>query len=120
MVCDAQVLLLRKKLMTTTQEAAAAAAGMSVRTARRWQKGGLPSARKRRYRRTLPAPFVEVWATEVVPILEQDKKGEGQATIGRPWSARNHLEGIHACASRYRPPSADMLNPPPPPPVSQR
>ncbi|MDY0059395.1 MAG: IS21 family transposase, partial [Myxococcota bacterium] len=73
MVSDAQVLLLRKKLMTMTQEAAAAAAGMSVRTARKWQRGGLPSVRAVRSWRTRPDPFAEVWAKEVVPILEQDK-----------------------------------------------
>ncbi|MDY0059646.1 MAG: IS21 family transposase [Myxococcota bacterium] len=80
MVSDAQVLLLRKKMMTMTQEAAAAAAGMSVRTARKWQRGGLPSVRAVRSWRTRPDPFAEVWAKEVVPILEQDKDGAVQAT----------------------------------------
>src|SRR5437899_924578 len=47
MVSDAQVRLLRQKRMERkTQEAAAAAAGMSVRTARTWARGPLPSAGK--------------------------------------------------------------------------
>ncbi len=44
MVTDEQVRLLRKKRMDgKTLEAAAAAAGMSERTARKWQAGPLPS-----------------------------------------------------------------------------
>jgi len=43
-VRDEQVRLLRqKRLEGKTQEAAAAAAGMSVRTAREWERGPLPS-----------------------------------------------------------------------------
>ncbi|MCC7380273.1 MAG: IS21 family transposase [Deltaproteobacteria bacterium] len=59
-----------------TQEAAAAAAGMSVRSARAWQSGGLPSETKAaRTWRTRPDPFAEVWASKVVPLLELDKEG---------------------------------------------
>jgi len=48
MVTDQQVRRLRQKIMEgNTQETAAAASGMSARTARTWQKGALPSERKR-------------------------------------------------------------------------
>lgn len=95
MVSDAQVLLLRKKLMTMTQEAAAAAAGMSVRTARKWQKGGLPTVRLPRRWRTRPDPFSGVWTTEVVPILERDRKGEVQATGLIELLIEKHPEQFH-------------------------
>jgi transposase len=63
-----------------TQEGAAAAAGMSVRTARKWEKGALPSETKgSRTWRTRSDPFEGVWAEEVVPLLKADKKGELQA-----------------------------------------
>ena len=59
-----------------TQEAAAAAAGMSTRTARRWENGSLPSEkRKARSWRTRPDPFAAVWEPEVAPLLERDDKG---------------------------------------------
>lgn len=62
-----------------TQEAAAAAAGMSVRSARKWEQGPLPSqARQRRWWRTRPDPFAEVWEQDVVPLLEADRAGELQ------------------------------------------
>ncbi len=81
MVSDRQVRLLRKKRMeNTTLEAAAAAAGMSERTARTWQRGPLPSETKEpRTWRTRPDPFVEVWATEIEPLLVRDKEGELEA-----------------------------------------
>ncbi len=74
MVTDEQVRVLRQKRMDgKTQEAAAAAAGMSERTAREWSEGPLPSAsKKERTWRTRADPFVEVWTTEVVPLLESD------------------------------------------------
>ena len=82
MVTDAQVRLLRRKLDEgKRQEGAAALAGMSVRSARRWQRGALPSqARAPRHWRTRKDPFAEVWESEVVPLLESDKDGELQAT----------------------------------------
>lgn len=81
MVTDEQVRLLRKKRMEgKTLEAAAAAAGMSERTARKWQVGPLPSqARPTRDWRTRPDPFAEVWQTDVVPLLEQDTEGRLEA-----------------------------------------
>jgi hypothetical protein len=77
MVTDEQVCLLRRKRMAgMTIEAAAAAAGMCERTAREWQSGPLPSACKgARHWRTRGDPFAEVWACEVVPLLEADADG---------------------------------------------
>src|SRR5262249_42165593 len=81
MVTDKQVRLLRKKRMAgKTLEAAASAVGMSERTARKWQRGAVPSATKTpRTWRTRPDPFTEVWATEIEPVLVQDKEGELEA-----------------------------------------
>ena len=82
MITDLQVRLLRRKLHEgKSQEAAAATAGMSVRSARQWQRGALPSESKPpRHWRTRKDPFVEAWDREVVPLLEADKDGELQAT----------------------------------------
>jgi hypothetical protein len=64
----------------TTLEAAAAAAGMSERTARTWQSGPLPSETKEpRAWRTRPDPFVEVWSTEIEPLLVTDQEGKLEA-----------------------------------------
>jgi hypothetical protein len=81
MVSDRQVRLLRKKRMEgKTLEAAAAAAGMSERTARAWQRGRLPSETERaRTWRTRPDPFVDVWATEIEPLLVADTEGKLEA-----------------------------------------
>lgn len=81
MVTDRQVRLLRQKRMEgKTQEAAAAAADMSVRTARKWEAGKLPSESKSsRGWRTRPDPFVEVWESVVVPLLVADTEGKLQA-----------------------------------------
>jgi transposase len=82
MVTDAQVRLLRRKRMEgKTQEAAAAAAGMSVRAARKWEAGALPSeARAPRTWRTRKDPFEDVWEEDVVPLLERDTKAVLEAT----------------------------------------
>ena len=74
---DAQVRLYRKKRMDEkTQEAAAAGAGMSVRSGRRWETGGLPSQeRAERDWRTRADPFAGVWSSEVEPLLKADEKG---------------------------------------------
>ena len=68
------------------QQAAAAASGMSVRTARTWQRGRLPSERKGKRRwRTRPDPFAGVWAEEVEPLLRSDVEGALQATTILEW-----------------------------------
>lgn len=76
MVTDEQVRLMRRKrtMENKTQEAAAAAAGMSVRTARDWDSGPLPSESKgKRHWRTRTDPFVDVWDSDIVPLLRADK-----------------------------------------------
>lgn len=82
MMTDAQVRLLRQKMSERkTQEAAAAAAAMSVRSARKWQAGALPSeTKKARSWRTRIDPFTDVWTTEVEPLLRADTEGVLQAT----------------------------------------
>ena len=72
MVSDAQVRLLRQKRMDgKTQEAAAATAGMSVRTAREWETGPVPSTTKQaRDWRTRPDPFAAIWPLEIEPLLQ--------------------------------------------------
>jgi len=79
---DAQVELLRQKMVEgKTQEAAAASAGMSVRSARDWKDGPLPTQTKRpRWWRTRSDPFKEVWAEKVLPMLLADDEGVLQAT----------------------------------------
>jgi len=68
------------------QAAAAAAVGMSVRTARSWQRGPLPSEKGRdRYWRTRPDPFAEVWAEEIEPLLQRDLDGVMRATTILEW-----------------------------------
>ena len=81
MVKDEQVRLLRSKMnQGKNQEAAAAAAGMSVRSARKWQTGPLPSQTKqRRDWRTRKDPFEDVWDSEIEPLLAVDSKGELEA-----------------------------------------
>ncbi len=82
MVTDQQVRLLRRKRMDgKSQEAAAAASGMSVRTAREWERGALPSqTRKKRSWRTRPDPFDGVWSLEIEPLLRRDEDRVLQAT----------------------------------------
>ena len=78
MVTDQQVVLLRQQLMEgKTQETGAAIAAISVRTARKRQKGPLPSElrKKRREWRTRPDPFAEVWEKDVEPLLRLDPEG---------------------------------------------
>ena len=59
-----------------SQAAAAAASDMSLRTARAWATGPLPSATTRaRDWRTRPDPFATVWQTDVEPLLCRDVKG---------------------------------------------
>jgi transposase len=81
MVTDKQVRLMRKKRMEgKTLEAAAVAAGMTEKTARKWERGALPSAMTPpRTWRTRPDPFVDVWAAEVEPLLLEDKDGKLEA-----------------------------------------
>lgn len=82
MVTDEQVSLLRRKLMQgKTQEQAAAKADMSVRSARKWKDGPMPSQRRRERRwRTRQDPFEGVWEERILPWLRADHRGELEAT----------------------------------------
>ena len=93
MVTDQQVVLLRRKLMEgKTRQAAAAAAAMSERSARKWQRGGLPSESKqaRRSWRTRADPFADVWEKEIEPLLRSDREGELSATTILEWLDERH------------------------------
>src|SRR5579864_4625239 len=76
---DAEVMLyMRERHKGTTQQVAAAKAGMSERTARRYERAGkLPSELKRPHTwRTRPNPFEEDWEW-VVSQLERDPALQG-------------------------------------------
>ena len=69
-----------------TQEAAAAAAGMSVRSAGKWQRGLLPAERKSpRTWRTRPDPFTGIWNDVIEPLLRRDPESALQATTVLEW-----------------------------------
>ena len=64
---------------------------MSVRTARTWQRGRLPSEKKGKRRwRTRPDPFAGVWAEEVEPLLRSDVEGALKATTILGWLEERH------------------------------
>ena len=93
MVTDQQVVVLRQKLMEgKTQQAAAASAAMSKRSARKWQRGSLPSESKKASRRwrSRPDPFADVWASDVVPLLRTGPEGELSATTILEWLDERH------------------------------
>ncbi len=74
-----------------TQETAAAMAGMSVRSARKWQRGPLPTAMKEERRwRTRPDPFDGVWEEETLPLLRGDRTGRLRATTIIEWLEEQH------------------------------
>jgi hypothetical protein len=69
-ITDQQVRLYMNTRRKKTQESAAAKAGLSERSARRIERSAtLPSQTPRRYWRSRPDPFAQVWETEVVPLL---------------------------------------------------
>ena len=69
-----------------TQQTAAAMAGMSGRSARKWQCGPLPSETKtERHWRTLPDPFDGVWEEEIQPLLQGEAAGGLRATTIIEW-----------------------------------
>ncbi len=74
-ITDRQVRLYMTNRKSHTQETAAAKSGMSERTARRIEHNGkLPSQTPRRYWRSRPDPFADVWESEVVPLLRSVPK----------------------------------------------
>ena len=111
MVTDQQVVLLRQKLMEgKSQQAAAAASGMSVRTARTWQRGRLPSERKGKRRwRTRPDPFAGVWIEEVEPLLRSDVEGALKATTILEWLDERHPDRFSVSQLRTRVASRKVL-----------
>jgi hypothetical protein len=92
MVTDEQVRLLRQKMSEgKKQETAAAAAAMSVRSARTWQRGPLPSETKQpRTWRTRTDPFAAIWEKEITPLLVEDKKSVLQAVTVLAWVQEKH------------------------------
>ena len=87
MVTDQQVALLRQRRMEgKKQQTAAAMAGMSERSARKWQCGRLPSETKQERRwRTRPDPFDGVWEEEILPLLQGEAAGRLRATTIIEW-----------------------------------
>jgi hypothetical protein len=69
-ITDQQVYLYMNIRKTKSQTLAAAKAGISERSARRIEHSAtLPSQSPRRYWRSRVNPFLEVWDTEIVPLL---------------------------------------------------
>ena len=113
MITDRQTRLLRQKRMEgKTQETAAAKAGMSVRSARKWQSGPLPSQAKPEHRwRTRPDPFDGVWEDEIEPLLRNDPTGKLKARqLSTGWPSSIPAGSAHPscapCNDDYSP-SAD-------------
>ena len=74
-----------------TQQTAAAMAGMSERSARKWQCGPLPSETKtERQWRTRPDPFDGVWEKEILPLLRGEAAGRLRATTIIEWLEERH------------------------------
>jgi hypothetical protein len=69
-ITDQQVRLYMTNRKHNSQKIAAAKSGMSERTARRVEHDAKPpSQQPRRYWRSRPDPFADVWESEVVPLL---------------------------------------------------
>ncbi len=72
-------------------ETAAATAAMSERSARKWQRGALPSETKKpRAWRTRTDPFAAIWDQEIVGLLRDDDKGVLSATTVLGWVQDKH------------------------------
>ena len=84
-----------------TQAAAAAASSMSVRTAREWEAGPVPSTTKQtRDWRTRPDPFATVWLTDIEPLLQRDAKGVLEAKLVLELLRTRYPEQFHAGQAR--------------------
>lgn len=84
-----------------SQAAAAAASDMSLRTAREWDTGPLPSATTQvRDWRTRPDPFAAVWQTDVEPLLCRDVKGVLEATLVLEVLRTRYPDQFHAGQAR--------------------
>ncbi|MDR6412209.1 UNVERIFIED_ORG: hypothetical protein ABIC62_005715 [Burkholderia sp. 1595] len=74
-ITEQQVRLYMSNRKHHPQKLAAAKSGMSERTARRVEHdAGLPSQQPRRYWRSRPDPFADVWESEVIPLLRSVPK----------------------------------------------
>ena len=69
-----------------TQQTSAAMAGMSIRSAQKWQCGPLPSETgQERWWRTRTDPFDGVWEEETLPLLQGEAAGRLRATTIIEW-----------------------------------
>lgn len=82
MVSDRQVMMYQKaRSRGWTQVIAAAKAGMSAKTARRWEDRPLPSlSRPDRAWRTRQDPLAGVWEKDILPLLQKEGGSRLQAT----------------------------------------
>jgi hypothetical protein len=84
-----------------TQAAAAAASSMSLRTAREWDAGPVPSVTKQlRDWRTRPDPFGAVWLTDVEPLLRRDTRGVLEAKLMLELLRTRYPEQFHPGQAR--------------------
>ena len=84
-----------------TQETAAAKAGMSVRSARKWQSGPLPSETKQERRlRTRSDSFEGIWEEEIEPLLQGEAAGKLKATTIIEWLEEQHPSRFSASQLR--------------------
>ena len=68
-------LYMKERKVGKSQKAASAKSGISERSGRRIEKGELQaSGCKKRYWRTRPDPFSEVWESEIVPLLSKESE----------------------------------------------
>ena len=84
-----------------TQETAAAKAGICVRSARKWQRGPLPSeTNQERQWRTRSDPFEGVWEEEIEPLLQGEAAGKLKATTIIEWLEEQHPSRFSASQLR--------------------
>lgn len=84
-----------------TQAAAAAASSMSLRTAREWEAGPVPSTTKlARDWRTRPDPFAAVWPSDIEPLLQRDLKGILEAKLVLELLRTRYPEQFHSGQAR--------------------
>jgi hypothetical protein len=91
----------QKRMNGDTQAAAAAASSMSLRTAREWDAGPVPSVTKQlRDWRTRPDPFAAVWRTDVEPLLRSDTRGVLEAKLMLELLRTRYPEQFHPGQAR--------------------
>ena len=84
-----------------TQETEAAKAGICVRSARKWQRGPLPSETNQERRwRTRSDPFEGVWEEEIEPLLQGEAAGKLMATTIIEWLEEQHPSRFNASQLR--------------------